>query len=267
MNRWIPGILLALFWLLLLARGSFLLFWIVVSLIGFIAAREFCRMAFADLLYEQDRVLLPLLLIAPIFAAVFCTSYPATASFGTVLGLVGLTGYVFTNYSRFKSPVALLTRGALGLVFIGFFLSHTVLIRGLDDGGNWLIVLMGITAGSDSCAYWVGCRWGKRKLFPAISPKKTMEGAAGGLAGGLIGGVLMAFLFPVPAPMLMIMALAVVLSAVGMTGDLIESVMKRGYGIKDSGSLLGGHGGVLDRVDSLLMAGPFLYYILIYAGY
>lgn len=267
MNRIIPGVLLALFWLLLLAKGSFQLFWIVMLIVGFIGTREYCRMAFADILYESDKVLLPLLLMIPIFTAVFSTRYPVTASFGIILGLTSLAFYVFNRYARFDSPVTVLTRGALGLVYVGFLLSHLVLIRGLEDGGYWLILLVGITAGSDSGAFWIGCRWGKRKLCPKISPNKTVEGALGGIIGGLIGAVVLYLFFPVAAPIGMIFLLAIVLSVIGMTGDLIESVLKRGYRVKDSGSLLGGHGGILDRIDSLLLAGPFLYYILIYAGF
>ncbi|MCG6931609.1 MAG: phosphatidate cytidylyltransferase [Desulfofustis sp.] len=267
MNRIVPGVLLALFWLLLLAKGSFQLFWAVVVIIGFIGAREYCRMAFAGMLYESDRVLLPMVMISPILAAVFSVRYPATHSFGLLLGLVGVAGYVFGYYTRLDRPVKILSRGVLGLAYVGFLLSHLVLVRGLDGGGYWLIILAGITAGSDTGAYWVGSRWGRRKLCPNISPNKTVEGALGGLAGGLIGGILLSLFFPVSAPFLMIVTLAAVLAAVGMTGDLIESVMKRGYGVKDSGSLLGGHGGVLDRIDSLLLAGPFLYYMLMYTGF
>lgn len=267
MNRIIPGVLLAVFWLLLLAKGSFQLFWLVMLIVGFIGTREYCRMAFADMMYESDRVLLPLLLMSPIFTAVFSTRYPVTASFGLVIGLVGLAVYVFNRYSQFDRPVTVLNRGVLGLAYVGFLMSHLVLIRGLEDGGYWLIILVGITAGSDSGAYWIGSRWGRRKLCPNISPNKTVEGAVGGIIGGLIGAIVLYLIFPVAAPIGMMLLLAIVLSVIGMTGDLIESVLKRGYRIKDSGSLLGGHGGVLDRIDSLLLAGPVLYYILIYAGF
>jgi len=267
MNRIIPGILLALFWLLLLIKGSFQLFWIVVLAIGFIGAREYCRMVFSDMLYESDRVLLPILLIVPIIAAVFTSAYPQTAAFGMMLGLICLAVYVFNQYSRYENPATVVSRGVLGLVYVGFFLAHLVLIRGLEDGGHWLIILMGITAGSDTGAYWVGCRWGKHKLCPNISPNKTVEGAAGGMLGGLVGAVVLSLIFSVKASVLMIIPLALTLSIVGMTGDLVESVLKRGFGVKDSGTLLGGHGGVLDRIDSLLLAAPCLYYILIYAGF
>jgi phosphatidate cytidylyltransferase len=130
-----------------------------------------------------------------------------------------------------------------------------------------LIILTAITAGSDTGAFYTGSRLGKRKLCPNISPNKTVEGGMGGIAGGLVAGIVFALIFPVAASWWLVAVLAVVLSVAGMMGDLVESVIKRGYQVKDSGTLLGGHGGVLDRVDSLLMAAPVLYYMLIYSGF
>jgi len=267
MKRTIPGILLAVGWLLLLVKGSFLLFWAVVVLIGIIGAREYCRMSFAHILYESDRLLLSVILALPILAAVFAQHPAFSGSFGIVLGFCALIAYILYNFSRFDSPLSILNRGALGILFIGFLGSHLVLIRALPDGANWLVILSAVTAGSDTLAYYVGSRWGRRKLCPHISPNKTVEGALGGIAGGMLAAVLLSQLFTVPAGLPAILLLALVLSIVGMLGDLLESVIKRGSGSKDSGSLLGGHGGILDRVDSLILAAPILYYIICYSGF
>lgn len=267
MNRIVPGILLATGWLLLLVLGSFQLFWGVMVLIGFIGGREYCRMAFSNYLYESDRVLLPLILILPILGALFCRQSAIAVSAGLLLGFISLAVYVFKYYHRFETPLMILSRGTLGLVFVGFLASHLVLIRGLDDGASWLIILTAITAGSDTGAYVTGTRLGRRKLCPNISPNKTVEGGLGGVAGGVVAALLLYLVFPVAAPIWFIAVLAAVLSLAGMVGDLIESVIKRGYQVKDSGTLLGGHGGVLDRIDSLLLASPALYYILIYSGF
>ncbi|MEJ2056339.1 MAG: CDP-archaeol synthase, partial [Desulfofustis sp.] len=131
----------------------------------------------------------------------------------------------------------------------------------------WLIILTAVTAGSDTGAYLVGSKFGRRKLCPSISPNKTVEGALGGIAGGVIAAVVLFFLFSIEAALWFVTLLAFGLALVGMLGDLIESVIKRGFRVKDSGSLLRGHGGVLDRIDSLLLAGPVLYYILIFSGF
>ena len=158
----------------------------------------------------------------------------------------------------------ILKKGVLGILFIGFLASHLVMIRGLTDGAGWLMILTAITAGTDTGAYWIGCRWGKRKLCPSISPNKTVEGGAGGVAGAVIAGLIMYSLLDVQSSVLMVLVLALLLSVAGMVGDLLESIIKRGTGTKDSGTILAGHGGILDRLDSLLFAGPFLYYILVY---
>ena len=267
MTRIIPGIVLAVGWLLLLALGSFQLFWGGMVAIGFLASREYCRMAFANYLYESDRVLLPLILILPILAALFCRQSAAVVSAGLLVGFLALALYVFKHYQRFEAPLMILSRGTLGLVCVGFFASHLVLLRGLADGASWLIILTAITAGSDTGAYYAGSRLGRRKLCPNISPNKTVEGGVGGIVGGLAAGLIFFLLFPVSAPFWLVAILAVILSVTGMAGDLVESVIKRGYQVKDSGTLLGGHGGVFDRIDSLLLASPVLYYMLIFSGF
>ncbi len=267
MNRVVPGILLAAGWLLLLTLGSFQLFWGVVLLITFVGAREYCAMALTGLLYEFDRVLLALILILPVITAVFGPQYQVAVPTGLLLGFSALAIYLLRHYQRFDKPLLVLSRTILGLVYVGFLGAHLVLIRGLDDGASWLIILTAVTAGSDTGAYLVGSKLGRRKLCPHISPNKTVEGAIGGAAGGVVAAIILFFIFPVQAPVWFIGLLAFGLALVGMLGDLIESVIKRGFGVKDSGSLLGGHGGILDRIDSLLLAGPGLYYILIYSGF
>lgn len=263
MRRTLPGLLLAMGWLLLLTLGSFQLFWAALVGIGFLGSREYCRMAFADLLYESDRLLLPLILILPIVGTIFSRQFTFVVPLGFLVGFIALAFYVFYHYQRFEVPLIILSRGTLGLATVGFLAAHMVLIRGLEDGAYWLIILTAITAGSDTGAYWTGSRLGRRKLCPHISPNKTVEGGIGGIVGGLTAALLLYLIFPVDVPLRWIVLLAFILSIVGMVGDLIESVIKRGYQVKDSGSLLGGHGGVLDRIDSLLLASPVLYYLLI----
>ncbi len=267
MKRTVPGILLAVGWLLLLTKGSFLVFWAVVLLIGIIGAREYCRMSLAHILYESDRTILSVILSVPILASAFAQHQGFSASFGIVLAFCALVIYLLYYYTRFESPLAILNSGTLGIVFIGFLGSHLVLLRALPEGAHWLVILSAITAGSDTLAYYVGSRWGRRKLCPHISPNKTVEGALGGIAGGTLAAVLLAQLYPVSAGLPAIVLLAFGLSVVGMLGDLLESIIKRGTGTKDSGVLLGGHGGILDRVDSLLLTAPILYYVLLYPGF
>ena len=114
------------------------------------------------------------------------------------------------------------------------------------------ILMMAVPLISDMCAYFVGRAFGKHKLAPSVSPNKTWEGAAGGYLTGVIGSYVFARYFCGNYPESLILAAALILPAIGEIGDLAFSAIKRRFGIKDFGSLLPGHGGVLDRVDSLL---------------
>jgi phosphatidate cytidylyltransferase len=158
-----------------------------------------------------------------------------------------------------------------GIGYAGFLLSYLVALRGLDDGRNWIFFVLFITFASDTAAYFVGRTWGRHKMAPKISPAKTWEGCIGGIAGAAL--ISLAFLpahystaiNPVHLPVLNIwsaMLLAAAVSIFGQAGDLVESLFKRNMGAKDSGRLLPGHGGVLDRVDSVAFAGIMIYYFV-----
>ena len=119
-----------------------------------------------------------------------------------------------------------------------------------------VIFLLAIVWVGDSAAYYTGRTWGKRKLAPVVSPKKSWEGLWGQLAGGALAGAVAAWLMHASVPLLA--GLGVLLSVVAVVGDLVESTFKRSVAVKDSGGLLPGHGGLLDRLDSLMFAGPAL---------
>ncbi|MDQ5851749.1 MAG: phosphatidate cytidylyltransferase, partial [Chloroflexota bacterium] len=119
-----------------------------------------------------------------------------------------------------------------------------------------------ITSANDTAAYFVGRAWGRRRMAPSISPNKSWEGAAGGLAGAVVAGALLVPLLGLPISAAMGMLLGGVGGVAGQAGDLAESLLKRQAGIKDSGHLIPGHGGLLDRADSLLFTVPTLYYLV-----
>lgn len=130
----------------------------------------------------------------------------------------------------------------------------------LPSGGDSLLFLFAVIWVGDTAAMWVGSTWGKHKLAPTVSPNKTVEGFVGGLVGALAIGLLMFFWKFAGVPWYHVMLLALGCSFCGQIGDLAESVWKRTLGIKDSSALIPGHGGVLDRFDSLLFAAPFMYF-------
>jgi phosphatidate cytidylyltransferase len=134
-----------------------------------------------------------------------------------------------------------------------------------QDNGAWLVLLlMLIVALADSGGYFVGRRFGKHKLAPAVSPGKTWEGFAGGLAANCLLALLLAQSLNVNV--LIMLALAVPTSLVSVLGDLLESMVKRHAGVKDSGAILPGHGGILDRVDGITAGAPVFALALLASG-
>jgi phosphatidate cytidylyltransferase len=153
-----------------------------------------------------------------------------------------------------------------GILYIGWLLSHFVALRELDSGRGWVLFALFTTFASDSTAYFIGRDWGKHHLAPSISPKKTWEGAISGVAGAIIISPLLVTLLDLPIGYGAAVLLAIAVSIFGQIGDLFESLFKRNTGIKDSGNMLPGHGGFLDRMDSIVFAGVVVYYYVILFG-
>lgn len=149
----------------------------------------------------------------------------------------------------------------LGLVYPSILLSYIILIRKLPEpyGLHLIFFTYLLTWGTDTGAYFVGITWGRHPLAPTISPKKSMEGAVGGLIIGSLAGI--AYLIWAKLPLFPWALVAPLATIIGQLGDLFESLLKRGANIKDSGQFLPGHGGVLDRFDSMMFTAPFIYYL------
>lgn len=153
-----------------------------------------------------------------------------------------------------------------GIFYIGWPLSHLVALIGLNAGRNWVFLLLFTTWVSDTTAFLLGRRFGRHKLAPSISPGKTWEGTLGGIFGGIAVSPLFFSPTPFQLPLIPIQAvfLGALTSLLGQVGDLFESLLKRNLGVKDSGKLMPGHGGILDRIDSLILAGIVVYYYAIW---
>lgn len=152
-----------------------------------------------------------------------------------------------------------------GILYIGWLLSYFVTLRGLDDGRNWVFLALFTTFASDTAAFFVGRALGKHHLAPRISPGKTWEGAIAGIFGAIIVSLLFTLSTPLQLPLIYWQAilLGLLVSVFGQLGDLVESLLKRNMGVKESGRLLPGHGGVLDRIDSVVFAGIVVYYYVL----
>lgn len=163
----------------------------------------------------------------------------------------------------------------LGIAYIGFLFGSLLSIRELDANvgsyyirGAYLILSILISIWlCDSAAFFIGCRYGKHKLFPRVSPKKSWEGAIAGFSFAILGFVVMKIIFMKFIPLADAIIIGVLIGAFSQIGDLVESLFKRDAEIKDSSNLIPGHGGVLDRFDSLLFAAPIVYLYLSFAGF
>lgn len=148
----------------------------------------------------------------------------------------------------------------LGLLYLPLLLGHLVLLRQLPAGREWIFATLLAVMACDTFAYFTGTSFGKRKLYPEVSPNKSQEGGIGGLLGAVIAVLIAKSTFLPQIGYLDGILFGLILGCAGQLGDLFESLLKRACGVKDSGTLIPGHGGMLDRLDSLLFAFPVSYY-------
>ena len=267
MKRFITGILLACIIFSILLLEMFTVGWVFFLIGCGFALYEYYTMVLSpgEMGYKKISIFLGLLILA--------SSYGGSLKIiATVLTLViiALCIIVLVRYTdlQTKTPdqnvAGFLARVVFGFIYIGFFASHVMLTFKLPSGAYWLVILFLITGMSDTCAYYTGHAFGKHKLCPAISPGKTVEGLLGGIVGATAAAIaLAAFLFP-HMHFLTVGIIAVLTTCMGVIGDLLESVIKRSMHVKDSGSALPGHGGLLDRMDSILVSAPLFFYMIIY---
>jgi phosphatidate cytidylyltransferase len=181
--------------------------------------------------------------------------------------IIAMTGGVLVattlRGAPFDKMLASVGSTVLGVLYIALLGSHLVTIRvGFPQelSADLLLFFFLVLMGADAGAYYLGRAFGKRKLAPSISPGKTWEGVLGGVAAALVMAAVAHYWFFRELPLKYALPLAVVMTVVGIFGDLAESALKRGSGAKDAANILPGHGGLLDRLDSLLFNAPLLYY-------
>ncbi|MBF8251299.1 MAG: cdsA [Deltaproteobacteria bacterium] len=152
----------------------------------------------------------------------------------------------------------------LGPLYVGLLLGHLTLLRATVEGREWTLLLFFTIWMGDIAAFYTGLSIGKHKLYPEISPNKTIEGAIGGIIGCFIIVTAAKLFYMNQLSVVDVAILSIGIAVMGQLGDLCESMFKRAAGVKDSGNIIPGHGGILDRFDSVLFAAPFLYYYLVF---
>lgn len=241
--------------------------WATVAVVAaalLVALAEFFRLLEARSL--RPLRLAGLLMTAVLFAEV---TWPA-AAMGPLWPLAALVLLSVTLLRRapLDATVPAAAGTILGAVYLGALGGSIAALRLLEpqQAGPWrLVLLLATVMCADTAAFFVGCAVGRRRLAPQISPAKTLEGALGGVVGGVAGALAVRALGLPVLPMGHAVGLGAAVAVLGIVGDLDESLLKRWAGVKDSGRLFPGHGGMLDRLDSLLFGAPVLYYYFLYA--
>lgn len=224
-----------------------------------IAGDEFLRMHFKEGVPSRVRFSFAICALALVLGTAARTPLSLFAPI-VCGGALALALVVLSLRQEERKAGSALVNAWAGWVYIPVLLAVWPLIK-RDLGPNWLTIVIAAAFLSDSVAYFVGRAVGKHPLYPAVSPKKTIEGAFGGLFGGVLAlfGMGSCWLLP-ELPWLDAVLLGVAASVLGQAGDLVESMLKRSCGVKDSGAILPGHGGMLDRIDALLFVAPVVFF-------
>jgi len=267
-KRWITTIILAPLIIWILIKGSALMLAGLVSAVAIFANREYLRIIFhagdtpPSWMISGISYLVSILLVT---AAAF-GSWPGMILVLLLnLGLLSL--FVLFRFAESSGLFTMIARQMLGIVYIPLSLSLLLFVRNMEQGVLWVFWLLIVCFMNDTGAFYSGTYLGKRKLAPRISPKKTIEGSVGGIAVSMAAGVLLSLIFfKSPILALTMLPCSFLIAVAGQVGDLFESALKRASSVKDSGRILPGHGGMLDRIDGLLFAVPVLYSYLLSVG-
>ena len=238
------------------------IFTVVVAAVAALGAVEVCDLA-------KSKGLAPLRIVAAVLSGALVLSHFAFSALWSSSEYVPLlivsAGIAALALILTLSPMQNRNVGLTlaAVVYPGALLAHAPLLRGTEQGLEWVVFLLVVTFSSDTGAFFVGKAVGKRPLAPTISPNKTWEGAIGGFAAAILAAIIAAWALDIGAGLPLIVVLGALMGVVGQAGDLFESKLKRLADVKESGRLLPGHGGVLDRLDSIVFNLALVYYFVI----
>jgi phosphatidate cytidylyltransferase len=234
--------------ILVIGWGSDLLFSGVLFLVALGALSEYFAMVLPG--HRKEQVLGVLFGMALFLWLVLPEAPMSELGLGVLL--VGFFSVYLVFGGGLEEKLRRLGWSLLGAFYLGYLLPYWVLLFRLPNGRAWVFLILAVIMTGDTLAFFIGRSFGRRKLAPELSPGKTLEGAVGYLAGSVLAGWLVAPFLTLESSAIEIAALSLVLGLMGQIGDLFESWLKRAFAVKDSGALLPGHGGLLDRLDSLI---------------
>ena len=246
---------------ILIALGPPVALHLMVFLATFLGLREYYRLVLPHSKWVERAVGIGLGLI---LSMILSSGEVKEISLPLVIVLLILSLLFMITSKDLSSTISNIGMALFGILFIGFLLAYVSRIRNMTDGRLWVLFLIITVWAGDISALLSGSLFGKHKLYPKISPKKTFEGLAGAIVGSIMFALAFALLFLPSLEKRSCIFLAVGLGIFGQLGDFTESMLKRSAQVKDSGTLIPGHGGMLDRLDSFFFSAPFLHYALLY---
>lgn len=258
-NRWITALILIAIVLGVLWTENPLALGVLVCAAGMLAFHEYWNITIARKPNVTSSI--PILVIsgAIVIAMAGASMYASLPGLMSAVcaNLILMTIFTLWKFSEAPDILDLFASQVVGVMYIFLPLCLAMIIQAMPQGGLWIVWILIVVFANDTCAFFAGTAWGKHKLAPGVSPQKSVEGSLAGLGGSLVLGFLFALIFFQDLSLsLHMIPCAILLAVAGQLGDLLESAIKRRADVKDSGSLLPGHGGVLDRIDGLLMALP-----------
>ena len=263
LKRWITAVVLLPFLIALIYKGSPFHFSVFIAASCLVALWEYFKIALPECGKTDPHHLLAYA-VAP---AIIGLAHAGMFDIGILLLGANLMISALMAIIRFKDhqgAAKIVAFQMFGLIYVVLFLTAVALIRMGDNGVTWIFLLGATVFSGDTGAYYAGTYFGKNPLAPAVSPKKTIEGALGGLSSTVCAGSLITFFFLPNLSWSVAIPMFLAIGFFAQAGDLFESILKRTSGIKDSGVILPGHGGVLDRIDGVLFAAPVVYFFQTY---
>lgn len=263
-QRLIVAILLIPTGVFVVAMGGWVMAALVVGVLGY-GAWEYWRLFRQGGFQPSAPVLITGVVILALMRQIYQFAGSDLVLGGVVLVVMAVQVLAFEQGSPTSAIDFNITLG--GIMYLGWLGSYLISLRNLPDGLWWFMLVMPSIWFADGAAYFVGSHFGKHKMSPRVSPNKSWEGYFGGVIAGALGCLLLASLWHLRAPVITPdkgAIVGLVISALSPLGDLGESMLKRGFGVKDTSRLLPGHGGIMDRIDSWLWAAVIGYYLILF---